>query len=78
MMVCQSECIYYNGNAVLATSTLLKSSFTNTFRVSNSLDPHQARHFVWPDLSSNCLQKLSADDTSRERVKLFFPVKYHF
>ena len=29
-------------------------------RVSNSLDPGQARHFVRPDLGSNCLQKLSA------------------
>ena len=29
-------------------------------RVSNSLDPDQARHFVRPDLGSNCLQKLSA------------------
>ena len=29
----------------------------------NSLDPDQARRFVGPDLGSNCLQKLSADDT---------------
>ena len=32
------------------------------FWVSNSLDPDQARHFVRPDLSLNCLQMLSADD----------------
>ena len=32
----------------------------------NSLDPDQARHFVWPDLGPNCLQKLSADRTSRQ------------
>ena len=38
--------------------------FRNTVRVSNSLDPDQARHFVGPDLCSNCLQRLSADDTS--------------
>ena len=25
--------------------------------MSNSLDPDQARHFVGPDLGSNCLQK---------------------
>ena len=25
--------------------------------MSNSLDPDQARHFVWPDLGPNCLQK---------------------
>ena len=29
--------------------------FRNTFRVSNSLDPVQARHFVGPDLDPNYL-----------------------
>ena len=38
--------------------------------MSNSFDPDQARHFVWPDLSSNCLQRLSAGDTSKQRVKV--------
>ena len=33
--------------------------------MSNSLDPDQARHFFWPDLGLNCLQKLSADNTRR-------------
>ena len=33
-------------------------------RVSNSLDPDQAHHFVRPDLGPNCLQRLSADDKS--------------
>ena len=32
--------------------------------VSNSLDPAQARHFVGPDLGTNCLQRLSADKKS--------------
>ena len=27
----------------------------NTIRVSNSLDPDQARHFIRPDLGLNCL-----------------------
>ena len=36
-----------------------------TIRVSNSLEPDQARHFVEPDLGPNCLQRLSADDKSR-------------
>ena len=39
--------------------------FRNTIRVSNSLDPDQARHNVGPDLDPNCLQRLSVDDTSR-------------
>ena len=36
--------------------------FFNTIRVTSSLDPDQAPHFVAPDLSPNCLQRLSADD----------------
>ena len=39
--------------------------FFNTIRVSNSLDPDQARYFVWPGLGPNCLQILSADNKSR-------------
>ena len=38
--------------------------------MANSLDPDQARHFVGPDLSPNCLQRTLADDTSRQRVKV--------
>ena len=30
----------------------------------NSLDPDQARHVFGSDLGPNCLQRLSADDTS--------------
>ena len=33
-------------------------------RVSNSVDPDQARQNVGPDLGPNCLQRLSADDNS--------------
>ena len=39
---------------------ILKKSPSN-IRVSNSLDPDQARHYVAPDLGPNCLQMLSAD-----------------
>ena len=35
-------------------------------RVSKSLDPDQTRRFVRPDLVPNCLQRLSADGTSRQ------------
>ena len=42
----------------------------NTIRVSNSSDPDQAPHFVGPDLGPNCLQRLSADNTSKRRVKV--------
>ena len=37
--------------------------------MSNSLVPDQAGRFVGPDLGPNCLQRLSADDTSRQRVE---------
>ena len=40
--------------------------FFNTIRVSNSLDPDQARHFVGPDLGPNCLKRLSADTVGKE------------
>ena len=55
----------------LSKSTFLKNSFSNTIRVSKSLDPDQAQHSqaqhsVGPDLGPNCLQKLSADDTGRQ------------
>ena len=44
--------------------TFSKTSIGNTIRVSNSLNPDQARHFVGPDLGPNCLQRLSAEDKS--------------
>ena len=46
----------------------LKKPFRNTISESNSLDPDQARQDVRPDLDPKCLQKLSADDTMRQRV----------
>ena len=41
----------------------------NSIRLSSSLDPDQARHNVWPDLGPNCLQRLSADDTSHHLTR---------
>ena len=38
--------------------------FRNTIKVSNSLDPDQARHLVVSDLGPTYLQRLSASDTS--------------
>ena len=42
--------------------------FRNLTRVSNRLDQDQGRQNVGPDLGPNCLQRLVADDTSRQRV----------
>ena len=36
--------------------------------MSQSLDPDQARHIVGHDLDPNCLQRLSAEDTRRQKV----------
>ena len=36
--------------------------------MSNSLDRDQARRFVGPDLGHNCLPRLSADNTGRQRI----------
>ena len=47
--------------------------------VSYSLDPDQVHYFAWPDLGPNCLQMLSSDDTSRQRVnsnEILIPVWY--
>ena len=38
--------------------TVSKNYFRYTIRVSNSLDPDQARHFVWPGLGPNCFQRV--------------------
>ena len=42
--------------------TFSKKSFRNTIRVSNNLDPDQARRFFGPDLNPNGLQRLSTED----------------
>ena len=34
-----------------------ENSFGITIRVSNSLDPDQAQHFVGPDLGLNCVER---------------------
>ena len=43
----------------------LYKTFRNISRVSSRLDPDHARRFVGPDQGPNCLQRLSADNTSK-------------
>ena len=57
--------LFLSSDDLFSKSTFLKTYFRNTASVSNSLDPDQARPYVGPDLVPNCLQRLSADDTSR-------------
>ena len=58
--------LFLSSACFFSKSTFLKNSFRNAIRMSSSLDPDQARHVVGPDLDPNCLQRLSADDTSMQ------------
>ena len=44
---------------------LFQKSLSGIPSVSNCFDPDQARHSGGPDLGTNCLQRLSADDSCR-------------
>ena len=63
-----------NLHDLLSTADFFKIIFLtkifqeSTIRMSNSLDSDQARLSVGPDLGPNCLQRVSADDTSSQRV----------
>ena len=61
------NCNLHAFNAVcrfFSKSTFLNNSFRITISVSNSLGPDQVLFVARPDLSPNCLQKLSAENTS--------------
>ena len=63
-------CIFFLSSAIFFFKiNFFENSFRNTFRMSNNFDPDHVRHFVGRDLGSNCLQRLSADDTSSQRFK---------
>ena len=55
---------FYFSSAEFFSKLTFSIFFRNTTRMSNSLDPNQARHFVGPDLGPKGLQRLSADDKS--------------
>ena len=60
-------------HAFLSSSEVLQINFFQKIipglSVSHSLDPDQARQNVGPDLGPNCWQRLSTEDTSRQRIK---------
>ena len=62
--------LFLSSAVFFSKSTFSKNSFKNTIRVSNRLDPDQNQCSVGPDLGSNCLQRSSADDKIKERVKM--------
>ena len=57
---------------IFFSQNITKNTSRNTIRVATSLDPGQARRFGGPDLGPKCLQRLSADDTSRQSVNKEF------
>ena len=57
-MVLSSAEVFQN---ILFQNILLISK---TIRVSDSLDPDQPHYFAKPNLGLNCMQRLSAEDTS--------------
>ena len=59
-MVCRLLIFFSNSSST-------KYSFRYTVRVSNSLYKDQTRYFVRSDLGPNCLQGLSADNTSSKK-----------
>ena len=59
----------FSSSADFFQNQLFGNFFRDTIRVKNSFDPDLAQHFVGPDLGPNCLESLSADDTSWKRVK---------
>ena len=65
-------CKQGNFYALLSAAELFPKSTSskNYFRVSNSFDPDQAKHFVGPDLGPNSFQRLSANITSKLLIQL--------
>ena len=66
-MLCNFACFFLflfflSSVEIFLTNFFKKTSFRNTIRMSNRLDPDQARNFVGPDLDPNCLQRLLAAD----------------
>ena len=68
VLVLLFACMLFCRLLIFFKINFFEKKIRNTIRVSNSLDPDQARHFVGPDLGLNCLQRFLADDTSRQRV----------
>ena len=53
-------------------STFSKNSFQEYHKRVKQVGSRSGPTFVGPDLGPNCLQMLSADDTSRQKAKLIY------
>ena len=68
MVLSSADIFFFKISLFVVAVFFLKESFRNISRVSSSLDPDHAPRFVGPDLDPNCFKRLSADDTSKQRV----------
>ena len=69
-----THCILGICSCFLLTADFLKKinllkTFFQKYYQNVSLDPDQARRFLGPYLGANCLPRLSADITGRQRFK---------
>ena len=69
--------VYRTIGPLVSKLTFSEKSFRITIGVSNSFDPDQARQFIGPDLSANCLENLSADDSGSQGVSMNSHVNLH-
>ena len=78
LMVCTLSLCLLGNFAILSSADPFKTNFFGTFYQECSSEFQtvwiQIRpdFFVGPVLGPNCLQRLSANGTSRQRVKIFF------
>ena len=49
-------------------STFSKKNIQEYLQSGKQFESRSGQHFVRPDLGPNCLERLSADETSRQRV----------
>ena len=59
-------------------SICFQRKFRNTIRVSNRLDPDQARRFVGPDLGPTCLQLLNVSTDEKNDINAEMINKMHY
>ena len=60
------QLVYANSVAPDQKYTMWGLMKVSTIRMLTGLDPDLARHFAWPDLGSTFLQRLQAENTSRQ------------
>ena len=55
---------------LIFSKTTFFEKFFQEYHQCHSMDPDQAGHFAGPDLRPICLQRILADNTRRQQVKI--------